>query len=475
MTVKRTKFPGGSPLKINTSDLATRLGFAATLGKSFGGQRDLYAAMGYPLNITFEAYLGRFLRQDICSRVVSASPDATWRGVPKVVDNSRGPDADQTEFEKAWEKLVEAKHVYHYLNRVDVLSGIGRYGVLLLGTNAAQQDMSKPLDRASELLYMKPLYEAHASVHKWVTDERDERYGKPESYNLTVAMQEGQSRTIVTHWTRVIHVAEGLLEDDVYGRPRLEPVFNRMEDIARLSGGSAEMFWKGAFPGLAFTAQEGATFTDDDLTAMEDEIQDYFNGLARYLRMQGVNVNELSPQVASPEMHFELQLQLVAGTSGIPKRILLGSEQGELASSQDENNWLARVDERRKDQGGPMILRPFIDRLVDIGILPEPKDGYTIEWPDIDTLSEKEQADVNKTKAETIKAYCTAPGADMLIPPVRFLEDFMGYDPETAKEMADKMADLIEEEEAMQAELESQLQAEADNQNNEPLPGEDEA
>ena len=52
-----------------------------------------------------------------------------------------------------------------------------------------------------------------------------------------------------------------------------------------------------------------------------------------------------------------------------------------------------------------MILRPFIDKLIEIGGLPKPgREGYEVVWPPLFQESEKEMAEANKLRAEAAKA-----------------------------------------------------------------------
>src|SRR5690606_27397069 len=106
--------------------------------------------------------------------------------------------------------------------------------------------------------------------------------------------------------------------------------------------------------------------------------------------------------------------------TGIPKRILIGSERGELSSEQDENNWAARVTERRGNHATPRIIRPTIDRLIRYGVLPQPAGGYDVEWPESDSLGEEKRALIAKTKAEAVSLYVSMPGTEQVVPPQEF-------------------------------------------------------
>jgi len=435
-----------------TSAMVTRAELAAKLGKSFDGDRDLYEALGYKVSPDFNDFMARYTRQDIAKAVIDKPVNASWRLKPVITESD---DAESTPFEKAWNDLVKDRKVFHYLRRVDRLSRIGQYGVLMMGFDDVEDtsDFKLPVEGERRLLYLRPYTQGNAVVESRVIDKSDERYGLPETYKITTknlgTLSGSGTSNIIVHHTRVLHIAEDLVEDDESAEPALKVILNRLHDLELLSGGSAEMFWRGAFPGMAFMMDKDANPAAQTLADIKDNIEDYVHKLQRSLRLQGIDVKQLAPAVADPSNHIDVQLTLISAATGIPKRILLGSERGELASSQDERNWNMRVDERRSDYVEPMILRPFIDRMIEYGVLPEPADGYDVEWPELSSPTEKEKAEVSKQKTDTLVAYSNSANAQLIIPQDVYLRKIMGFDQE---EMA-----AIEE---IQGEIEKQLTTE---------------
>jgi len=113
------------------SVLQSRRGLAAAFGKSFQGDRDLYPELGYPLLLTFEQMAAKYERQDIAGRIVDLPPQDTWKN-GTIVKEADPKNAD-SEFETQWEALVKRLRIWHFMERVDRLAGIGEYGVLMLG------------------------------------------------------------------------------------------------------------------------------------------------------------------------------------------------------------------------------------------------------------------------------------------------------------------------------------------------------
>jgi len=281
------------------------------------------------------------------------------------------------------------------------------------------------------LLYVTPFAEGNAEIIQWEDDVTNERYGLPKVYRLTMqvsATQTTTTRQINVHHSRCLHVADGLLNDDVNGTPRLKAIFNRLLDLDKIVGGSGEMYWQGAFPGFAMKADPEYDMTQSG-AAISAEIDNYVHKLQRYMKLQGIDVQQLSPQVVDPSSHVDVQIQMISAATGIPKRILLGSERGELSSSQDGDNWNDVLMQRQDNFCEGKILRPLIDKLITTGVLPTPKDGYEVNWPPLYIQGDLEKADVASKRAEALTKYVSG-GLDMLMSFDAYLEHVCEYDRE---------------------------------------------
>lgn len=417
------------------SAVSARAGIAARLGKSFADERDIYTALGYTKKPTFNDSLKRYIRQDIAKRIINLPIKVCWRKKPKIVD-AQGEDGA---FAEAWKALVKQRRIWHYLSRVDRLSSLGKYAVLLIGFNDGE-DLDREVTSASEVLYLMPYFEDAIQIDKWDGESKSERYGLPQEYSVNIAIPGATTGSRKVHWSRLIHVAEDPLANNYEGTPVLEAILNRLEDLDRIAGGSGEMFWRGAFPGLALNVEENARVSTQDEDALADEIDAYIHGMKRTLRLQGIRPEQLQAQVADPSKHAQLQIDLICATTGQPKRIVMGSEEGQLAGAQDEKAFADEMDSRRSDHCEPVILRPFVDRLVGVGVMPEPQDEYTVEWPDLLTKSDKDKAEVAKVKTTTLKEYLSAPGAETALPLSVFWEKIMGLDQETIDQITEAVA-----------------------------------
>jgi hypothetical protein len=239
------------------------------------------------------------------------------------------------------------------------------------------------------------------------------------------------------HWTRVVHVADNRKSSEVYGTPRLEPVLNRIYDLRKILSGSGEMFWKGAFPGYSFDAYpELAGSVTLDLESLQEEFAKYQNGLQRFLTGEAGKWNSLAPQIGDPSKHVEEQLRVIAMSIRTPYRIFLGSEAGHLASEQDAKTWNGRRRGRQLLYLDPMLVRPVVDRFINLGVLPPPgSKRFFTHWPDQAAMSDKDKAEVSLKKAQALMAYVTG-GIEAIMPVEEFFTNVMGTSVEVAQSLS---------------------------------------
>lgn len=410
------------------SALLGRTQLMAQLGMQYDGDRDVYQALGYPTSVTFEMYAAKYARHDIAKAVINRPVHATWQGDIQIVETN---DQEETEFEKSWKQLWLGLKLKSKFVRLDKLSSMGKYGILLMGYNDVNSvdSWSRPVSKGTrKLLYVKPLSEGSAKIQSYESDTSNERYGLPRLYDVTLKNPDGTSQQQVrVHYSRVIHVAGDMMESEVEGTPVLQAVYNRLMDLDKLVGGSAEMFWRGARPGFQGEVNPEFTLTQEVRDALREQWDEYEHNLRRVMVNEGVKFSPLEVQVSDPRQHVDVQIQMISAVTGIPKRILIGSERGELASSEDKGSWLELIQGRQRDYAEPQILNPFIESCMDYGVLPQ-SSGYHVVWPDLYSPSEKERADIGQTRASALMNYMNNPAAEIVFPPELFIEFMLGLD-----------------------------------------------
>lgn len=419
------------------------------------GNRDIDSECQYPVALNINVYREFYTRVGLANRVVNVYPDECWSVKPKVYETE---DLALTPFEKDWNQFLDKHRPWAALHKLDRCAGIGRFGVLLIGL-----DDGRPLDKPvrgvrddgtketrgrksprRNVLYLRPLAEDYVRVDTLEKDPYNPRFGQPKTYSVNldgVGYQQGEyvypAGSIVNtpvHWSRILHFADGTESNPWLGTPRLQPVVNMVYDCRKVLGGSAEMFWKGAFPGYSFETNpnlgDAVEMTDAEKEELKDEIDAFQNGLQRYLRLVNMSAKSLAPQVADPSKHMEQLLRLVAAATGVPIRILLGSEAGQLASELDTITWNRRLMLRNTDVLEPCLVRPLVERLILLGALPQPKQ-VIVGWQDLNTANDQDKADVALKLTQSLLQYVTS-GACNLMTPLMYFQLILGYSEDEA-------------------------------------------
>lgn len=450
-------------------------------------RRNINDECGYPETgaITLDHYREMYERLSIAKKVVDILPRHCWQVHPEVYEDE-DPEVE-TAFEVAikelgdslrgesWYQDDEGDPVWEYLSRIDRLCGIGHYGVLLLGIGGAEgQKLGEPLEfgkggKTRELIYLRAFPEYLAPIAEFDQDPASPRYGLPSRYTLcfddtidirTDSTMPVRTQAVDVHWTRVLHIVDEVGSNEVYHTPRMRPVFNNLVDLRKLYGGSAEMYWQGAFPGLSFeTHPQLGGDVEIDIAALRTQMENYVNGLQRYLSTSGMHINPMAPMVSDPSAQINIQIEAICMEKDCPKRIFIGSERGELASSQDQQHWNNIITARRNQHLTPKLIVPFVNRLILLGVLPQPE-GFSVTWPTIETLNANEKADIAVKLTQAIAAFIQADGTQVL-PLMSFLTMVLGFDREEALEIVEEVEKMNEAEQAKEEEEAAAFEEEA--------------
>lgn len=405
--------------QMRIASIIQRAGLASALGLTFGGNRDLYESFGWPKAVSQRQVMDMYHRGGIAKRIVEAYPASTWGRPPRIYL------PDQEGWTNEFAKLAWRLDLWDVLRRADVLAGLGRFAVILVGTNRGRLEAAIPRGGAGalQITYLQPYGEHNVRISKWDSDPMSPRFGLPLVYtigpdptnNANAGYQAGvQDRpsfapvraSFEVHYSRIIHVSHGGLESKVYGIPSYAPIWNYLEDLIKVVGSSAESYWRTAYQGLHADVDKDMDLDEEDEANLTAEMDEYQHNMRRIMRTRGVTVKAVGTNSpADPRGAFDVIVTLISGTSGIPKRILLGSEAGQLASSQDKANWAERIEEYRELHAEPNVLWPFITWVLENGLMQIPS-GVDVEelralWPDAYRMSPLERG---QTSAQTARS-----------------------------------------------------------------------
>lgn len=395
-------------MSVYNSEAISRANLAAAWRRlTHGGKRDVAEVCGHLESPTFSDFYSRWLRNPVARRAIDLPVDATWSGTLGVQGFSD------------WEEFERDLQITSRFAEADRLAGLGEFSIIFIGVSDGSDPndrtaLERPVERLSNLDDITFLQQygqgsefGSAEIHTSVTNFSDPRNGLPELYRIKIAsdIAKGKYESRLVHWSRVLHIASNRMGNDIIGVPRLMHLIDALDDMEKVVSGSAEMFWQGADRIPVFTMEKPPR--GGELESLRSQAEELSHGLVRHLRIAGGSVTTLETATPDPRGIFQALQATIASGVNIPHRILFGSERGELASTQDRNQWEDTVTSRRSKFAWPHIVYQFLQRLEMWGLIDKPWEMVP-SWPPIDSLNPSEKAEMALKRAQAMKTAAEA-------------------------------------------------------------------
>jgi len=409
------------------SDLTTGEQFLVNaLADAVGRQRMLYAGMngntkrtklwdefGYPEQVEFDGYYRAYERNAVAHAAVHNLLDSCWIDSPTIIDGEEGKESTET---TPWEKQVTKLLKRHWpkIKDADRRNLVGRYSALLIQFKDGG-DWKQPVNVATvkalgekAVIRLIPAWESQVVPGTYVTDMQSERYGQPEFYYFNEQpvgddKAYGPTRSVQVHPDRIIIICEGSEDENMLsGVPFLRAGYNKLLDLEKISGGSAEGFLKNASRqlGIAFDKDTDmdslkksaveAGFKDLG-DALNDKITRMNRGTDAALVMQAGAPSVLSVAAADPSPSWTVAANEFSASIQSPFTIQFGQQTGRLASDEDKTAWAKRCNGRRWGHQTTLVT-VLIERFWTTGVIAAPASGeVTLAWSDLLAPSEKDK------------------------------------------------------------------------------------
>ncbi len=433
-----------------------------------GAKHNHYADFGWPENVEFKQFFDIYTRNGIARAGVDRTILKTWQDMPflleKERDGSEGAVKDETTLEKEIRLRFAALRLWQRLAEADRRGLVGGYAGAILRL-ADSKRFSEPVDRVSGgldgLVEVIPAWEGQLVVSEWDTAETSPTYGQPKMFQFNeaeVGKSTGQARAFNVHPDRVIVWSR---DGTIHARSSLEPGYNDLLTIEKIIGAGGEGFWKNAKSApvlevdgdanVEAMAQAMGVKAEEIADKMQAQVEGWQKGFDKLLMIKGMQAKTLGVTLPSPEHFVAVALQSFAASLSIPLKILVGSQTGERASTEDAAEWAQTCMSRRHNEVVPNIMT-LVERLVRFGILPE-KDWH-VDWSDLTESSMSEKIDRANKMADTNQKM--KDGGELVFTPEEIraavdlepLSDAEKFRDEPAAEDADPLGALPREEPA---------------------------
>lgn len=399
--------------------------------RNTNSKHDHYKDFGYPDVLTFDNLYNMYMRNGLAKAAVEKTRRRTWHGEAFVLEQERdgsqkGISSEETPLEKEIRLKFKKIRFWHKISDLDRRAMVGGYSGLLLRIGDGL-DWEQPVTRAmglDSLLGVEPVWATQLTVLEWHTDPLvPEKYGEPKMFQFQeLPVNDEQTAKAVVNRTMRVHPDRVLVwseDGTVFGESLIKAGYNDLVDFEKVKGGGGEGFWKNAKSSPIFTTEDGssASFADmakhmnisvEDLhDKMSAQVEKFQKGFDQMLMLQGMKAETLSVSLPSPEHFLSGPLQSFAASVQMPMKILVGSQTGERASTEDSAEWDQTIMGRRSEYTQP-LLHVLLDRFSAFGILPADKDWF-IDQPDLTEAKTSEKFDI-ATKMSAINAQSVSQG-----------------------------------------------------------------
>ena len=329
--------------------------------------------------------------------------------VERAIDEKGGKR--KTKFERAWLDLSTRDEnpiaIGSIFERADILAGIGEYSCIYIGVkergkvgtvDRLKQEISR-LNGPDSIVYLRPLDQESCEIISYIGDDpnddvSDPRYGMPKLYRVKI--NGSQRKSIIgsgnvlssvskdVHWSRIIHVTQEPLDNELFSDPVLQPVWNDLDDIVKLGGGGSEAFYREAVKRVLFDLDKEIGPDQIDPGAkdkLKSDLEDMMHNLKQYVFTRGVTPKPIENNLGVIRFaeNVKCKIALIAATLDLPQRRIMGSESAYASADADKNTEEEGIQSRQKKFGSP-VIRQSVDRMIKYGALPKPSKSYEVVW-----------------------------------------------------------------------------------------------
>lgn len=361
-------------------------------------KHDHYKDFGWPENLAFKDLRRVYMRNSLAAAAVDKTVAKTWQDSPQLWESEEPAESEleadiRKHFSRIrfWQKCAEA----------DRRSLVGRYSALILRIGdglAWNEPVASVRGGIQALTGIVVVWEDQLKAVEYDRDVSSPSYGSPTMYEFQETEIGGSSvsRNVRIHPDRVLIWSDDGTMDC---RSALEPGYNDLVDAEKVKGAGGEGFWKtsrgapiieapqGMSP-ESFVKMMGAKSGSEALDKVNEQIDNFQSGFDKGLMLGGLTATPMTISLPSPEHFFNGPVQCFASSFHIPIKILLGSQTGERASTEDSEEWAKTCNSRRVGRCLP-LLAEAVQRLVSWGLLPAR--DWTVGWTDLteDSAAEK--------------------------------------------------------------------------------------
>jgi hypothetical protein len=398
------------------------------LGISHSENRNLNTICGWTVDPGYSEYWDMFKRSGYANRIIKSFPRSCWRDGATLKDGPPAEEAESAEepnviLEDEMQQLTQLG-IFQKLEQADILNRIGSFSVMYIGLPGESNTDVAETGKGGKLedVFFAPYSQRSVTVNKYDQDPQSKRWGLPLEYTLTPRNDDKDStsqtvdnrQTIVAHWSRVVHLAEGALDNGIQGEPALRSVFNTLEDYIKIRGMSSESFYRNCVQKFVLLTDEKlnpqamANSTQTWAEVIDEAAQNFVNKQKDYLLLKGIRDIEFAEAIiADPKNAEMILIRELSSQTGMPQRLLTGEGPGQLAGNEDKGAWNQIINDRQNQWCAQWLTDALV--ILDVaGLINLPDSPMFVDWPVPRAMDELTESKVNLNDAQAKQAEAQA-------------------------------------------------------------------
>lgn len=358
---------------------------------------------GYKENLEFEDFYRLWRRNGIANALVTRTIGKSWHDDPEIIQGDLDQkDKETTPWETSVKLFADKYDMWHAFQEADLYQMVGGFSGLILQV-ADGKAWNEPLTKSTRdkrLYKFIPAWKGQLTPISYEDDQKKLTFGMPTMYmfqELAVGEtgNKGAARNLEIHPDRVIAFG-----DYETGLSCFEASFNAFVNLEKITGGSGESFLKNASRQLAINFAK-----EVDLSAIAaahkkpiGKIQEIFDqittnmnlGMDQSILTQGAEVKPLVATVPDPEHHYAIALGEACAPFQCPTKIVIGNQEGSLASTEDKREW-AETNQARRVSRMSRFIKAAILHLQQFGFIQ--KGEFAVKWSNLAEMTDSEKVE----------------------------------------------------------------------------------
>lgn len=367
-------------------------------------RQSAWCEYGYKAQLDFQDLYNAYRRGGLAFSAVNKLVGKCFSSNPTVIE---GEQKDESKKETAWEKSLKrtlTARFWHAFAEADRRRLVGRYSGILIHFKDSRK-WNQPVDRGKSVAKFTVAWANCLKIKEYDSQLESETYGQPSMWSYTETLPNGGQRITDVHPDRVFILGDYTLDAIGY----LEPGYNNLVNIEKVEGGSGESFLKNAARQLHLNFQDNVDFNNlsalygvplEDLREKFDEVATEINrGNDTLLVTQSGESKALVSDVPDPTPTYDINVQSFAASVDMPSRILVGNQQAERSSTEDNKYWNGRCQSRREIELSEEIEDFIEQKVIGLGVVKSVPE-FTVIWDDLNEATQSEKLANAKTMTE---------------------------------------------------------------------------